>query len=109
MEFISLSYGLKAQNRSYRSLFSQQCPKALQKHEEIMKSILDVTGPGNKTRGHFYIDKPNSKCATMVSHRRQLCVALFILTVSIKMIMKENDGKTKVPERKKFGIFPQKP
>jgi len=53
MEFTFLSYWLKAQKRSCRSLFFQQCTKALQKHAEIMESISDIIGPREQNPGAF--------------------------------------------------------
>lgn len=55
MEFTFLSYWLKAQKRSCRSLFFQQCTKALQKHAEIMESISDIIGPREQNPGAFLL------------------------------------------------------
>lgn len=62
--------------------------------------------PGSKTRGHFYCNTPKWKCATIVSRTRQLGVARLFLMALVKLIMKENERKIKVPERKKVRGFP---
>ena len=69
----------------------------------------DITGSREQTWGLFYCNTLNRKCAIIVSHTRQLGVAPLILMVLTKMIMKGNEGKIKVPERKKFEDSLRKP